>query len=289
MSKTKTGGKAPASHASKHETQVDVQDYRLRAIPAPASTVDTDEYQLMSINSQSRAFAEPLVDPSVYGVAGWPFFARARPGDAPAYRAFEAALPAIYVRQTVARKLARVNRLLRAYNAEFLVMDGFRPIAVQRQLWGWFLDEARRVLNKPTDDECQRFALRFCSNPAGFNVDDPNTWPTHSTGGAVDLTLRSTVTREPLNMGGIYLDPSAVSHTRFYEESGQGSAESRLEAQRNRRLLFWAMHDSGFVNYSFEWWHFDYWTQAWVMNQGRPPGLQARYGLANRGEAPSRP
>ena len=88
-------------------------------------------------------------------------------------------------------------------------------------------------------------------------------------------------------MGGIYLDPSEVIATRYYERNDDempNTSLSHREARRNRRLLYWAMTAAGFVNYPFEFWHFDYKTQAAVMNQGFPSGQCAHYGLANRGE-----
>jgi hypothetical protein len=46
------------------------------------------------------------------------------------------------------------------------------------------------------------------------------------------------------------------------------------------------MTEVGFVNYPFEWWHFDYLTQASIMNQGMPQGAKAHYGLAKEGRSP---
>ena len=37
---------------------------------------------------------------------------------------------------------------------------------------------------------------------------------------------------------------------------------------QNRRLLFNAMVDQGFTNYSEEWWHFDYGNQFWALING---------------------
>ena len=93
-------------------------------------------------------------------------------------------------------------------------------------------------------------------------------------------------------MGGIFDDPSDTSHTAIFERklNGHGVDKqpltvSETAALRNRRLLYWAMSDAGFVNYPFEWWHFDLGTQLWVLDGGfeKPDGhrkTEAWYGPA---------
>jgi D-alanyl-D-alanine dipeptidase len=206
--------------------------------------------------------------------------------NAPLYRPFKSAKRPVYARQSVARKLRKVNKLLAPYGMKLVVLDCFRPISVQAELWSWMLERARALFPNGPATEWEAHALRYASNPTNFNALDSKSWPTHSTGGAIDLTLEEVTTGKRAYMGGIYLDSSMVSSTRFYEELENPDSSSQVEAQRNRRLLYWAMTSVGFVNYSFEWWHYDYLTQAWVMNQGMPAGLKARYGLANGGNWP---
>lgn len=261
-------------------------DARRRPMPPTAPTVDTDDYQLVAIDRQAPEHAEELVELASIGIATESFYARNDGLNAPIYRRFISALTGVYARAGVARKLLEVNRILAPYGVELLVWDGFRPVPVQRELWDWFIAEARRLQPEASDEERVRFALRYCSHPDSFDPEDETTWPTHATGGALDLTLREIATGKPLFMGGIYLDPSEVSTTRYYEN--RSAIWSHEEARRNRRLLYRAMTSVGFVNYPFEWWHFDWLTQAWVMNQGRPEGLKACYGLANRGGAVNR-
>jgi len=95
------------------------------------------------------------------------------------------------------------------------------------------------------------------------------------TGGALDTTLRLRGSGEPLYMGGIFDDPSEVSHTACFERklgnSGNGAEAllvSDIAALHNRRLLYWSMTEAGFVNYPYEWWHFDLGTQLWVLDGG---------------------
>ncbi len=112
------------------------------------------------------------------------------------------------------------------------------------------------------------------------------------TGGAVDTTLRLRGSGEPLYMGGIFDDPSEVSHTACLERSlvtsknrAEALSVSDTAALHNRRLLYWSMTEAGFVNYPYEWWHFDLGTQLWVLdggfgNTGKNQKTSAWYGPA---------
>jgi D-alanyl-D-alanine dipeptidase len=70
-------------------------------------------------------------------------------------------------------------------------------------------------------------------------------------------------------MGSIFDDDAEVSHTDYFEAPmGNSLSSSELEARGNRRLLYWAMKSVGFENYHYEWWHYDYGNQMWLMNRG---------------------
>jgi D-alanyl-D-alanine dipeptidase len=79
-------------------------------------------------------------------------------------------------------------------------------------------------------------------------------------------------------MGGLFDDPTAISHTdrleRAYDDTGSYSAE---EARANRRLLYWAMTEAGFANHPDEWWHYSWGDQMWAKMTGAPA---AHYGPA---------
>ena len=114
----------------------------------------------------------------------------------------------------------------------------------------------------------------YCSDPRQFDPKDARTWPTHITGGAIDVTLRNRETKEHLFFGGVFDDPSEITHTAYFESALvalEGDTEqmplSDQEALKNRRLLYWAMASVGFMNYAFEWWHFDLGTQLWAANR----------------------
>jgi zinc D-Ala-D-Ala dipeptidase len=260
-------------------------DLRETPIVACRFAMDTDEYQRVSIDASSAAHAEPLLKLASSGVAWQAFLARQDGMNAPLYRALPEALTQVYVRQGVLDRLLLVNQILEAYGAELLVLNGFRTVSEQMGLWRFFLAEAASALPGQPEQDQISFALRYCSDPSRFKADDSASWPTHATGGSVDVTLREKASGNPLYLGGIYLDASGKSETRCFERNQLDSMSDR-EARRNRRLLFWAMSACGFVNYLFEWWHYDWLTQAGIMNLGFPPGIKASYGLANLGNKP---
>ena len=235
------------------------------------------DYHQIPIDLSSRENSEPLVNIRKYGIAARSVYAET---SAPYYRAFGQALNSVYVRSGVAARLVVANELLRPYGAELLALDGWRPVALQHELWKHFLEKGRETLVDPAEQDLVSFAGQFCSNPEGFDPENFRTWPVHATGGAIDLTLRSLINRQELFMGAIFDDADSVSSTRYYEDNNLLS-QSALEARRNRRLLFYAMTTAGFVNYPHEWWHFDYGTQMWVMNGDANSGDTALYGLCS--------
>ena len=101
--------------------------------------------------------------------------------------------------------------------------------------------------------------------PPGFFAEpdhDPTTPPPHLTGGAVDLTLA--IDKVPLAPGTGFDDLSALARADALEETdGPDRAV--------RRLLYWSMHDAGFVVYDGEWWHFEFGTCRWAALTGSTP------------------
>jgi len=228
----------------------------------------TSNYGRISVDLGSREAREHLVDVSGLGIAFESYYFRTDGFNSPYYQAFSSALPRVYCRETVAKKLLEVNTRLYRFGAELFLWDAFRPITCQRQLWDFFVMQARLTQPKQTEEKLIQHVSQYCSDPRRFDPKDFTTWPTHITGGAVDLTLRRLGSGELLYMGGTFDDPSPLSHTAYFEKASfPALTASGIEALRNRRLLFWAMSASGFANYPFEWWHFDWGTQMWILNQ----------------------
>lgn len=230
---------------------------------------------------------EPLVVLEDYGIACASFYARRDGFNLPYGRAFSGSEAKPRLRLGLARKLQQVNEKLQGLGLEVLVLDGYRPVALQAQLFQFFKERAAKENPGASDEKLKSLAGRYCSSAENFHRNNPRTWPTHATGAAVDLTLRTLVTKEPLFMGGIFDDDSQVSHTTYFEKQAKHSSLSSQTARENRRILYWAMFSLGFENYPYEWWHYDCGNQMWLMNrknrlrqQGETvPVEKAYYGL----------
>ncbi|MES1200940.1 MAG: M15 family metallopeptidase, partial [Pseudomonadota bacterium] len=97
-----------------------------------------------------------------------------------------------------------------------------------------------------------------------------------ATGGAVDLTI-VWQDGEPLYMGSLFDDATALAGTDRFERDMDEPSFSHDEARANRRLLYWLMIEAGFSNHPDEWWHYSYGDQMWAIHMGKPAAL---YGLA---------
>ncbi len=259
-------------------------DLRERAIPLSDRSASALDYHAFPIDLQSQLAAEPLVDAATRGLAVLSFYAVADGTNAPYYRSFKQAPKSVWVRTTIAERLLQVNKGVSEYGVELLLLDGYRPISLQQELWDHFIAEGKLAQPAGSLDDWVNFAGQFCSDPRGYKEEDFRTWPTHNTGGAIDLTLRSIATGQMLFMGSIFDDAAEVSFTDYFERT-QSPADiaSIAEARRNRRLLYWAMTAGGFANYPYEWWHFDLFTQMWVMNSTeKSQDLKASYGRAKQ-------
>lgn len=217
---------------------------------------------------------EPLVAVGAYGVASVAWYARADGGNAPYGRALPGADPVVRARRSVAERLAAVNAALRPHGLALLVWDGWRSIACQQAIWDFFVAVGRARLPGAGEDELRAFAGRYASDASRFDPDDARTWPTHTTGGAVDVTLIDADGRA-LPMGTAFDEASPLTPSGKAEVGGEGGADPAWRA--NRRVLHGAMRDAGFVNYPGEWWHFDWGTQ---MAARFAPGHPAVYGPA---------
>jgi len=279
---------ASASPSPRASGSADPRSLVDRAIPVPTTTPTADADiiaggRTIPIAEDDPRAAETLVDTTEAGLAGEAFYARADGGNAPYHRRIAGAPDCILLRAGVVEQLADVDARLAEAGLALFLLDGWRPLAVQEALWAFFLDRARA--GGAADEAAARAeALQYCGDPTRYDPGDPTTWPAHQTGGAVDLTLarRAPDGRiEPLFMGGIFDDPSPVSHTAAFEsESPAGplaGTASAAEARANRRILYWSMREAGFTNLATEWWHYDYGDRLWAA------------GLVARGEAATPP
>lgn len=243
-------------------------------------------YRQEQVVVQERS-GEPLVRLDRAGIATFSYYACADRQNPPYYRQLAGALEHVWCRQGVAQKLLAVNQALHPFSLELLVLDGYRTLTCQRELWSRYLGLARQLHPGYSPQELEQYALGLGPVPGPIDPADRTTWPTHATGGAVDLTLR-TLGGAPVYMGSVFDDPTWVSHSGAYEAlaaripaAKDRVTSSHLEARDKRRLLYWAMTLAGFTNIPAEWWHYDWGNQQWhyrLRQAGAAPPQPAWYG-----------
>lgn len=128
-----------------------------------------------------------------------------------------------YLLKNTAEKLGAVQKELSYHGLTLKVLDGYRPLAVQRIMWQQFPDE------------------RYVANPAKGSH--------HNRGAAVDVTLVDSTTGKELLMPSSYDD--------FSERAHRDYPMTNPEALDNSKLLESIMRKHGFVGLLTEWWHYD--------------------------------
>ncbi|MBL3539408.1 M15 family metallopeptidase [Aminivibrio sp.] len=186
----------------------------------------------------------------------------------------EGAIPECFVRRSVLVRLSSAADLL-PQGCRLVLLDCWRPRAVQTSLFQKFRSELREKMPLLDDQEISTLASQFVAKPS---VSPAHPSP-HVTGGAVDLTI---VDESGLciPMGTEFDETTDRSATDYFER--KLAAKERMtaaeeEALSNRRLLYAVMTRAGFTNYPDEWWHYDYGNQSWALLRGEKT---APYGAA---------
>ena len=250
-----------------------LEELRRRPIgdQAPARAARRGFRARIPIRRDNALFAEKVVEARDAGLAGENFYAGAR--NPPYWHRVDGATDKLWLRAGVAERLARVNARAGEAGLELFLFDAWRPRAVQAYFHDvWVPHELQKRDPSLTGEALMREVSRYWSAPTA-NEDAP---APHSTGSALDLTLRWTG-GDHLWMGSLFDDASPIAHRDRMETHGDPMSFSDTEARANRRLLHWIMSDEGFVGYSEEWWHFSYGDQYWAGISGAPA---ARYGKA---------
>ena len=156
------------------------------------------------------------------------------------------------LRSDVANRLVIAQTLLPP-GLFLLIVEGFRPAALQRQYFEAHV-ERLRATHPERDDGWLRAR-------AGRYVSPPEVAP-HVAGAAGDLTLGTAAGRE-LWMG------TEVNDTDT-EDCHTGSRDISAEARANRDVLIAALTGAGLVNYPTEWWHWSFGDRYWAFLTGAP-------------------
>ena len=144
--------------------------------------------------------------------------------------------PKAFLQRPAAEALIRVQGKLREKGYGLLVTDAYRPWYVTKMFWD------------ATPEDKKIF------------VADPSRGSRHNRGCAVDVTLYSLATGQPVQMvSGI--DEMTAKSKAYYMG---GAALQRW----HRDLLIQTMKSEGFTVYTFEWWHFDFkgWEKYPILN-----------------------
>ncbi len=234
-------------------------------IPILDSTRYSRSYRDVPVDLQDPRNAEPLVPLESFGISYRSYHARADGGNPPYHRPVPGSRPDMWLRQSLAAQLAAVNQLLRPHDRELLVLDGYRPIACQQGLWDFYYQQGKETLGTVDEEALRTYAETFAADPADFSEDDPTSWPAHTTGAAIDVTLRQPSTGAVVDMGSNYEEITESSHCDYFERLLEKGAVAPDDPRlMNRRLLHWAMHEHGVLNHPFVFWHHDWGNQLHV-------------------------
>lgn len=196
------------------------------------------------------------------------------PFNPPYHERIPGSIAELFVRQSVGEKLTAVNARLARGGLELYLFDAWRPQAVQRyfhDVWfpAWLQTRQPELAGQALVEEVEKY---WSAPTAGAGSPSP-----HSTGGAVDLTVRFVATGQPLFMGGLFDDVTDDAWTDSLERKARVSMSDE-EACANRRLLYWLMSEAGFANNPTEWWHYSWGDQMWARLTGQST---AHYGACN--------
>lgn len=163
------------------------------------------------------------------------------------------AIDAFWARRQVVDKLLRASQLL-PDGFQIKIFDAWRPGQVQESLYNsFYLMNLHSQGAARTKQEIDQMTRQYVTYPSR----DPAKPFLHATGGAVDLTIAKD--GRDVDMGTSFDAFTDQAHSNYFELN-PGSPQ----IISNRRLLYNVMGEAGFVNYPFEWWHFDYGDQVWA-------------------------
>lgn len=221
-----------------------------------------------------------LIDIRMFGIRGANHYHQENV--APYHMRIPGSIPHLLLRSDVAGRLCLANNYLRDYGMELFVFDAWRPQEVQFYCRNeWFPAYLRSKHPHWSDAKVHAEVNRYWADAYRTEAEiDQSCPPPHSTGAAVDLTIRA-VDGPLLCMGSGFDDCSDMSHVDAYEHDG--TYLHAPTAKMNRRVLVWLMHSLGFVGHPNEWWHYSFGDQAWAAAVSHQMGVEvpARYGAVN--------
>ena len=175
-----------------------------------------------------------------------------------------------------------VQRLLQAQQAltqrhpelRLAIFDAWRPVAVQAFMVEFSVEQEAQRCGVDRDDAAGMTGVReavnrFWAEPSR----NPATPPPHSTGGAVDLTLASSLDGTQLFMGGMIDAINEISEPDHFVQAAAGTDKAIWH--KRRCLLRSVMSAAGFAQHPNEWWHFSHGDQLWAWRSGQSTAIYA--------------
>lgn len=159
------------------------------------------------------------------------------------------------LRKSVAEKLCEAAENLPA-GLTFHIIEGYRPIEVQRAMFEHAMQEARKRFPNWSNEKLAIEAGRYSAPP------DAITPPPHTTGAAFDITIVDE-NGEELD----FISPFELLDVRGAAMNARGLSET---AQKNRALLLRVLVAQGLTNYVDEWWHWSYGDNGWALRTNAP-------------------
>lgn len=169
---------------------------------------------------------------------------------------YKNAIDKCYVRKEVYDKLLEAKKYL-PDNLTFKIWDAYRPIELQKELYYSYKEDIISYfkLENMSDEQQNKIINKYVAYPGW----DDFSFPAHTTGGAVDLTLVDINTLEELDMGCDFDSFDELTSTMAFEEKNMD-----INVRNNRRILYNAMIKAGFTNLESEYWHYDYGDINWA-------------------------
>ena len=170
-----------------------------------------------------------------------------------------------YLRSQVLKALTQAQYYLQKQQPQWKIhiFDAYRPVAVQQFMVNYTFKSLLQKqgltlekLSQPQKETLWQQVYQIWAVPS----DDSATPPPHSTGAAIDITLKDEH-RKLLDMGGMIDELSERSQPNYYANSS-----NKLEQvyHQRRELLNQIMAESGFLRHPGEWWHFSLGDQMWA-------------------------
>lgn len=182
--------------------------------------------------------------------------------------------PLVKARPEVVEMLDRAQKILDEWkntkNLQLVVVDWYRSLSVQRQLFETYKNYLRWKSPGLSDEELNIEAQKMVSIPVIDKWILAKCPPPHSTWWAVDVILvdksKIDITKDDWlesAMIDFWAGFDEMMHSEFWDIRSETRFSEWMseEAKKNRELLYYLLTSIWFSNYHSEWWHYDFGNQ----------------------------